>query len=196
MSATIYTKSRIELLSAEAAKKAAASVELPEAFADLNVFRVLLHSPKVAKAVGDLLLAQLFGQNFNSRQRELIIMRTGWVTGSDYEWTQHWKVARETFGVSEAELLGLRDWRAADCFSDADRAVLAAVDDVIESGLVSAESWAEIVKHVSDPADQLELVTAICTWGFISKLARSVEIPLEEGVASWPPDGVEGGSQG
>lgn len=85
MSSTIYSESRIEPLSAEAAKKAAVAAGLPEAFADLNVVRVLLHSPKVAKAVSDLLLAQLFGQNFNSRQRELIIMRTGWATGCDYE---------------------------------------------------------------------------------------------------------------
>lgn len=194
MSSTIYETSRIELLCEEAAQKAAATVELPAAFADLNVFRVLLHSPKVAKAVGDLLLAQLFGQNFNSRQRELIIMRTGWLTGCDYEWTQHWKVARETFKVSDEELLGVRDWQSADCFSDSDRAVLRAVDDVVAGGAVSSEAWAQIRVHVALPADQLELVTAICTWGFIAKFARSVELPLEDGVASWPPDGVEGGS--
>jgi alkylhydroperoxidase family enzyme len=190
MSKSTFETSRIDMLSAEASQKAAGAVEMPAAFADLNVFRVLLHSPKVAKAVSDLLLAQLFGENFDRRQRELIIMRTGWATGCDYEWTQHWKVARETFGVSDEELLGLRDWRSASCFSDSDRAVLSAVDDVQTTGAISGETWASIREHVAAPADQVELVTAICTWGFISKFARSVEFPLEEGVASWPPDGV------
>ena len=193
MGETIYSESRIELLSKQAAREAAAEVELPEAFTELNVFRVLLHSPKVAKAVSDLLLAQLFGKNFDRRQRELVIMRTGWATGCDYEWTQHWKVARETFGVSEQELLALRDWRSADCFSESDRAVLAAVDEVIETGAISRDTWGEIASHLPAKVDQLELVTAICTWGFISKFARSVEIPLEDGVDSWPPDAVEGG---
>ena len=73
MTSTVFERSRIELLSEEAAKKAASEVELPEAFTQLNVFRLLLHSPKVAKAVSELLLAHLFGSNFNSRQRELII---------------------------------------------------------------------------------------------------------------------------
>jgi len=193
MTTTVFTQSRIELLSPEAASKAASEVEVPEAFTDLNVFRVLLHSPKVAKAVSDLLLAQLFGPNFDRRQRELVIMRTGWATACDYEWTQHWKVARETFGVSDEELLALRDWRAASCFSDSDRAVLASVDDVLETGAISQGSWNEVCQHVTSKVDQLELVTAICTWGFISKFARSVEIPLEEGTESWPPDGLEGG---
>jgi len=144
--------------------------------------------------VSDLLLAQLFGENFDRRQRELIIMRTGWATGCDYEWTQHWKVARETFGVKDEELLAVRDWRNASCFGESDRAVLSAVDDVLDSGAISDASWNAIRKHVAAGPDQLELVTAICTWGFISKFARSVQIPLEEGVASWPPDGREGGA--
>ena len=56
MPRTIFKESRIEMLSDEAARKAAEDIGLAPAFADLNVFRVLLHSPKVAKAVGDLLL--------------------------------------------------------------------------------------------------------------------------------------------
>lgn len=71
--------------------------------------------------------------------------------------------------------------------------MLAAVDDALEHGAISEASWAGIREHVPAPADQLELVTAIGTWGLISKLARSIQIPLEEGVASWPPDGQEGG---
>jgi hypothetical protein len=36
----------------------------------------------------------------------------------------------------------------------------------------------------------IELVAAVGTWSMISKLAKSLDIPLEEGVASWPPDGL------
>lgn len=41
--------------------------------------------------------------------RELVIMRIGWVTGSVYEWTQHWGVAT-ALGVDQADLLAVRDW--------------------------------------------------------------------------------------
>ena len=34
---------------------------------------------------------------------------------------------------------------------------------------------------------------AIGAWRTVSRLTRSLEIPLEEGVGSWPPDGRPGG---
>ena len=104
---------RIEPLSAEAAKKAAAEAEVPEAMADLNVFRVLLRQPRVAKQLNDLLITLLFRGSLDGRLRELVIMRIGWATGSSYEWTQHWRVAQEQFATSAEDLLALRDWRNA-----------------------------------------------------------------------------------
>jgi hypothetical protein len=35
----------------------------------------------------------------------------------------------------------------------------------------------------------IELVVAIGNWRLFSSLLRSLEIPLEDGVAPWPPDG-------
>ncbi len=40
--------------------------------------------------------------------------RIGWVTGCDYEWTQHWKIAQDTFSLTAEELLGVRDWQNAE----------------------------------------------------------------------------------
>lgn len=182
------SESRVPMLSAEEARKAAEEIGLAAAMADLNVFRVLLRRPRLAKAVSDLLFSLLFGAELDDRLRELVIMRIGWATGSDYEWTQHWRVARETFKCSDEELLALRDWRDSDHFDEADRAVLRATDETLESGCMSAETWDECRKHLSEDSC-LELTASIGTWRLISQLAKSVEFPLEEGVASWPPDG-------
>ena len=46
----------------------------------------------------------------DSRLRELVIMRIGWLTACDYEWTQHWRVA-SGLGVPAEDLLGVRDWQ-------------------------------------------------------------------------------------
>ncbi|MFB0978198.1 MAG: carboxymuconolactone decarboxylase family protein [Myxococcota bacterium] len=180
---------RVELLSAEAAKKAAQEVDLPAPFADLNVFRLLLHRPRTAKAMSDLLISLLFGGDLDDRLRELVIMRIGWATGSDYEWTQHWTIALERFGCTEEDLLSVRNWREAPCFGNLERAVLGAVDEVLETGTLAKESFADCVALLGNNAS-IELVAAVGTWSMISKLARSLEIPLEEGVASWPPTGV------
>ena len=184
---------RIPLLSIDEAKQAARKLEVPEAIAELNIFRILLRQPMLAKRVNDLLMTLLFKGELDARLRELIIMRIGWATGSVYEWTQHWRIALQ-FGVEESDLLALRDWRAHSHWSEADRAILSATDETLEDGAVSAATWAECTKHLPSDAEQLELLGAIGTWRMISGILRSLDVPLEEGVAPWPPDGSEGGA--
>jgi alkylhydroperoxidase family enzyme len=183
------TECRIDLLDAATAKQAAAEVGLPEAFADLNIFRAALHRPKTAKALGDLLLSLLFGGELDDRLRELLIMRIGWTTGSDYEWTQHWKIAMSQFGCSETDLLELRNWPQSDHFGEDEKTLLQATDQLIESGTLEQALADECLKRFGRNAT-IELVTAVGCWQLVSKLTRALEIPLEEGIASWPPDGT------
>lgn len=179
---------RIERLSLDEAGAAAQAVGLVPQFAELNVFRVLLHQPGLAKAISDLLVTLLFRGALAPRLRELVILRIGWVTASEYEWTQHWRVALE-LGVPEADALAVRDWRSSECLGPADRAVLAATDETLETGAISAATWAECERQLGSPAELLDLVASIGTWRLLSQLLRSLEIPLEDGVAAWPPDG-------
>ena len=184
------TTPRIPTLSKEDALAAAETVQVLPQIAELNVFRTLLKHPKLAKVINDLLLMLLFDGNcLSHRLRELLIMRIGWVTGSNYEWTQHWRIAQD-YGLSEAEVLAVKDWRQADCFDAADKAVLAATDETLGQGCISAGTWEECAKSLESEAELLELNGAIGAWRLISQLAKSVDIQLEEGVASWPPDGV------
>ena len=179
---------RIPRLAAEEARAAAEEAGVVAAMADLSVFQVLLRHPKVAKVLQDMLTALLWQGELDGRLRELVIMRIGWVTGSEYEWTQHWRVATG-LGISPEDLLGVRDWRSYAGFGPAERAVLAATDETIETGTISAETWAECEDHVGGEHALIELVVAIGNWRLFSSLLRSLEVPLEDGVTSWPPDG-------
>jgi len=178
---------RVDLLPQEEAKKVAEAAGVNPAFAELNIFRLLLQRPKAAKGLADLLLSLLFGAALDNRLRELVIMRIGWATGSDYEWTQHWKIAQQ-FGCTPAELLAVRSWRDAAGFGETERTLLGAVDELLETGSLAAESFQACHAALGQDAS-IELVTAVGAWQLVAKLTRSLEIPLEEGVASWPPDG-------
>lgn len=162
---------------------------IPAPLAELNIFRVLLHRPRLAKAACDLLLCLLFDPVLDPRLRELLIMRIGWVTGSDYEWTQHWNIAQERFGLTPEELLAVRDWQHSALLAEPERAVLALTDEVLARGTVSKATWEAVVAQLPESGHCLELVAAVATWTWVSNLTRVLEIPLEEGVASWPPDG-------
>jgi alkylhydroperoxidase family enzyme len=176
------------MLSPEDARRAADQAGLHELIPKLNIFRTLLRRPRTAKAVSDLILSLMFEAELDDRLRELVIMRIGWVTGSDYEWAQHWPLAQEMFGCKSQELVALRDWRASDLFDDRDRVVLKATDELLETGDLSDEGWARCEAALGCEAS-IDLVSAVATWRLVSVLARGLRVPLEEGRASWPPEG-------
>jgi alkylhydroperoxidase family enzyme len=186
----VTPRPRVEPMDAESARTKAEECGLPAEFADLSVFRVALHQPGVAVALHGMLDALLFRGVLDARLRELIIMRIGWTTHSVYEWTQHWRVAR-LLDVPEQDLLAVRDWERSNRFDADARAVLAATDDVLRDGVISAANWrACVAVFGADDAVLVELVAAIANWRLFSILLRSLDVPLEDGVSPWPPDGV------
>lgn len=168
---------------------AAQGAGVPEGLARLNVFGVLLRRPEVAKGVAELLLSLLGSPALDPRLRELAIMRLGWTTGSVYEWSQHWPIAL-ALGVDAADLLAVRDWEHHAGFGEVERAVLAATDECTTAGAVSGATMAVLRGHLDDRA-LVDLVTAIGAWTMVSVFLRSLGVPLEDGMAPWPPTGEE-----
>jgi len=183
------TDARVPRLPVDEAKAAADEAGVPDYMAELSIFQMLLNHPKLAGTFNDMLATLLWHGSLAPRLRELAIMRIGWLTGCDYEWTQHWRVASR-LGVPAEDLLGVRDWQGYNGFGPAERAVLAATDDVVRDGVVSATSWAACERELQGDATVLiELVTAIGAWRMVASILQSLQVPLEEGVAGWPPDG-------
>lgn len=175
-------------LDAAVAAERAAGVGLPAWVADLNIFRCLLHAPGVAAAVHGLLDQLLFRARLDHRLRELMIMRLAWRTASVYEWTQHWSIARG-FGVTDGELEALR--RPDPGLTDpAAAAVVAAVDDVVDTGAIRPATWERIAAAGTDPAVAVEVAATVATWRMVGHLIDSLGVTLEPGTAPWPPDGV------
>ncbi len=87
------TTARVPRLPLAEAKAAADEAAVPDYMAELSIFQVLLNHPSLARAVNDLLATMLWHGCLDARLRELVIMRIGWLTACEYEWTQHWRVA-------------------------------------------------------------------------------------------------------
>src|ERR1700753_3553251 len=103
--------SRVPRLPVNEAKAAADEAGVPDYMAELAIFQVLLNHPKLACAFNDLLATMLWRGELDPRLRELVIMRIGWLTASDYEWTQHWRVGPGGWG-SGRDLVGRGGWEA------------------------------------------------------------------------------------
>lgn len=183
--------SRVPLLDPEDARAAAETVGVSSAAADLNVFRAWLHAPQVAGWLHELIMGLLWHGALDTRLRELVIMRLGWSTHSDYEWTQHWRIATEFLELDGDDLLATRNWKNESRFGPAERAILAATDDVVERGSIGDDAWAACATEIGDaPALLVEITAVIAVWRMVSTFLLSMQVALEEGVTSWPPDGT------
>jgi alkylhydroperoxidase family enzyme len=180
---------RVPMVSLEQARDLGDAMGLPARRTQSEAFRVVANNPGVARVAFSQLLQLLENNKFDTRLRELMIMRIGWVTGSAYEWTQHWRVAT-TAGVPPEDVLAVRDWRASDRLTAADKAVLAATDESLAGTAISDATWAEVTKHITEPGQQVEFIVAMGNWTMFSMLLRNLKIPVEDGVAVWPPDGL------
>jgi alkylhydroperoxidase family enzyme len=180
---------RVPMVPLEHAQELGEAMGMPVPRTRSPAFRTVAHNPGVARVVFFQLMQLLENNKLDTRLRELMIMRIGWVTGSGYEWTNHWRVAT-TAGIPPEDILAVRDWRNSGRLSAADKAILAATDECLAGKSISDAVWAEVAAHVPDPAQQVEFVIAMGNWMMFSLLFRNLRISLDDGVMLWPPDGL------
>src|SRR4029077_14358991 len=83
---------RVPMVSLERARDVGEAMGMPARRTQSEAFRTVANNPGVARVAFSQLMQLLENNRFDTRLRELMIMRIGWVTGSAYEWTQHWRV--------------------------------------------------------------------------------------------------------
>src|SRR5690348_6159050 len=115
----------------------------------LNIFRTLVREPKAFKgflAWGNYVLSRR--NSLPPREREIVILRTGYLCKSGYEWAQHVKIAKRE-GLSDDEIARIKQGPDGG-WSDADAALLRAADDLHADQFVRNETWAALSAHFSE----------------------------------------------
>jgi alkylhydroperoxidase family enzyme len=153
-------------------------------FARSNVCRTLLHSPSAAAGFYGVLNALLFDNKVAARTRELIILRIGWRTGSEYVFCNHVHFSRE-LGIPDEDILGVRDPQRCHAYSKTDIAVLRLADELHEHAEVIPSTWAVLEKAFSSE-ELVELLLIVGFWRMAAGFVKSAKIPLEADVPSWP----------
>ena len=100
----------------------------------LNIFRTLARHPKLLKrwlVFGNHVLAK---SSLGPRERELAILRVGWICRAEYEWGQHVVIARAS-GLSDAEIERIAAGPDAPGWSDRRPLILRGADELVSGSL-------------------------------------------------------------
>lgn len=145
----------------------------------LNIFRTLVRSPDAFRAFswwGGYVLGR---NSLSPRDREIAILRVGWLCKSGYEWTQHHRIGLQS-GLNEAEIERIKSGAGAEGWTVAERALIAAVDDLNRDHFVSNPSWAELAKHFGE-RQCMDLVFTVGQYTQVSMILNSFGVQLDEG---------------
>src|SRR5437870_1270961 len=127
----MYDWTMLPLLSIDESTRLCAELGIDRAWATLNVWRGLLQNPSAAAGFSAVVNALMFHNKVSARARELIILRVGWRTGSEYVFCQHVRISRE-LQMSDEEILGVRDPQRCHAYSETDLALFDLADELHE----------------------------------------------------------------
>lgn len=148
-----------------------------------SVLATMIRHPRLSARwlpYNDVLLRQ---GTLDPRLRELVIMRVAWRTGSQYEWLQHVRLARD-LDVTDAEIdavagIGAHDWTSLE----AD--LLAAVDELLDGYRVSDATWSRLAEQL-DTQQLIELVFVVGTYTCLSMAFQSFGVALDPDLVEYP----------
>ncbi|MHB8438246.1 MAG: carboxymuconolactone decarboxylase family protein [Acidimicrobiales bacterium] len=142
----------------------------------LNIFTTLGRHPKLFRAWITFGGALLSG-TLTARRRELAILRTSVHCGADYEWAHHVDAARVA-AVTDEELAALRVELSDGPWSEEDRSLLGAVDELHETNGLTDATWEEVHALLGD-VGTIELVMLVGQYHLVAMALRTLRIQDE-----------------
>lgn len=150
----------------------------------LNIFATLAHHPKLLKrwlVFGNHVLAK---QTLSARDRELAILRIGWLCKAEYEWAQHVEIGRRS-DIREEEFAQIIEGPEASAWSEGDAALLRAVDELHGDAMISDETWAALASRYSKE-QLIDLVFTVGQYNLVSMALNTLGVQLDPGLQGFP----------
>jgi 4-carboxymuconolactone decarboxylase len=152
----------------------------------VNIYTTLARAPELALAMVRL-GRQLRAGGIPERDREILILRTGWNCGSAYELAQHRRVALE-IGLDDGDLRRIRIGPDAPGWEPFEAHLCRAADELHRNNDVSDATWAALAERY----DEQQLIQATMLVGYyhlVSFALNTLRVPLEPGTIPMSDDG-------
>jgi alkylhydroperoxidase family enzyme len=151
----------------------AAVADLPE------ILRTMLRHPDLFARHADIGI-QLLGQGaLSKRDRELAILRIGWLCQAPYEWGEHVLVAKQ-LGITSEEIERITRGSDAPGWSEHEQAIVRAVEELHADAMISDVTWATLTKGL-DERQLIELPIVIGQYQAVAYYQNSLRLRLHSG---------------
>lgn len=114
------------------------------------------------------------------REREILILRIGWLCQAEYEWGQHVLIGKQA-GLSDEEICRIKEGANATGWSSLDSSLLKATDELHEDAFISDETWNALSEQYSTK-QMMDVVFTVGQYNMVSMALNSFGVQLDEGI--------------
>ncbi len=156
----------------------------PPEGAMINSLSILAIEPGLARADLGLSLYLRFESGLTPRVTELLVLRTAWLRGAEYELLRHARKARRE-GWSDEDLARITLGSGATGWGPGEATLLRAAEEIHERYVVSDETWAALAETYSDK-ELLDILFTIGTYTLHAVVFNSIGLQPEADLLPYP----------
>jgi len=123
---------------------------------------------------------KLLAGKLPARERELLILRTGWNCRSEYEWGQHVVIGRAA-GLRDDEIERIKEGPDSAGWSEPDRTLLRAADELHGDGCITDATWHALAARYDDK-QLVEVPMLVGHYHMVAFTLNSLGVQREPGV--------------
>jgi 4-carboxymuconolactone decarboxylase len=154
------------------------------ALGDNNIFSTLARHPDLFRPWMRFAGYLLTAGTLSARDRELLILRTGFRCGSSYEWGQHVRLSLR-LGIERETIDRVLAGPETDGWTPHEAALLRAVDELHDDSKVSDATW-ERLRETYDERQLIEAVMLVGQYHLVAFSLNSLGVALDEGLEPLP----------
>ena len=144
-----------------------------------NIFRTLARHPQLLKkwlVFGSYVLGR---STLPARDREIAILRMGWLCRAEYEWGHHVAIGKDA-GLSNDDIERVAKGPEAPGLNPFESTLLRAVDELHANSIIGDSTWRALAERYT--VEQLmDLLFTAGQYKLVSMVLNSVGVQLEDG---------------
>jgi alkylhydroperoxidase family enzyme len=122
---------------------------------------------------------QLYGGKLSPRDRELVVLRIGWLCKAPYEWGEHVKIGKRV-GLTQEEIERATRGSTAPGWGEDDRAIVRAAEELHQDAMIADETW-EVLSRRLDEQQLIELPLLVGQYQGLAYLQNALRLRLIPG---------------
>lgn len=148
--------------------------------AETNMFRTLAHHPGLLRKFFPFGAKLLDGGSLDARSRELLVLRTAALLGSEYVWAHHVVIGRDA-GITDAEIDDVRLGLSSG-LTPTEALLLAAAEELVSRAAIEPATLAGLAGSYGTK-QLVEIPFVVGCYGMLIGFERTFGVTLEDGAA-------------